>query len=394
MRLERYFNTSIFICLAFFQISWGIYARKFGLYMDDENSFLIRVIIALSALSFAYLNQIYEDFFNKIRKYIFLILSFGVSIQQLYYMNLYSTNDHIIIATIPPILVSILFVPNVISLIILTALINISSLFFTQENYFISFNLFTYSSVIFIFKYYSLKYLDHIRKQESHKSKINKLFHLGEFSRGLSHKINNQTMKINLLANTINNNPENKIKKLKDEINILIETTENLNIFMEDNINIKTIKFKKILNEIISMKKNFQEENKNIKITFQNTINKNQEVNLDLEQISIVLNELINNAIYASKEDQNPSVKISTYIGDEFIYFEFQNNGKTIDKKDQEHIFDAFFTTKDISQGTGLGLALVSKIAYQHQGAVELDCKYLNSTIFRFKIPLKKEGEV
>ena len=208
MNIEKFFNVSIFICLGIFQIAWGIYAKFFGLYTDSEHTFNIRILFALFSFIFASLSYFKPEKLKAIKNKIFFFLSFGVATQQMYYTFIHSQSDNILIATLPPIIVSIMFVPNILSLYILAFLINFTSIFIQQDNYFLTFNLLTYTSVLFLFKYYSLKYLDFFTKQKMEAYKIKKLFHLGEFSRGLSHKINNQTMKISLLIQTLNSNSE------------------------------------------------------------------------------------------------------------------------------------------------------------------------------------------
>lgn len=48
------------------------------------------------------------------------------------------------------------------------------------------------------------------------------------------------------------------------------------------------------------------------------------------------------------------------------------DTGTGIDPNDLQHVFEPFFTTKSQGEGTGLGLALVSRIVKSHQGFVDL----------------------
>jgi two-component system NtrC family sensor kinase len=49
------------------------------------------------------------------------------------------------------------------------------------------------------------------------------------------------------------------------------------------------------------------------------------------------------------------------------------DDGKGIAPGDLEHIFQPFFTTKEIGRGTGLGLTITQDIARAHGGSVRVE---------------------
>ena len=55
---------------------------------------------------------------------------------------------------------------------------------------------------------------------------------------------------------------------------------------------------------------------------------------------------------------------------DNSVRISVSDNGPGADMSQAEKLFEPFFTTK--SQGTGLGLAVVSSVANAHQGRVEV----------------------
>jgi two-component system nitrogen regulation sensor histidine kinase GlnL len=65
-----------------------------------------------------------------------------------------------------------------------------------------------------------------------------------------------------------------------------------------------------------------------------------------------------------------------------------EDNGPGIAEDVRAHLFQAFLTTKP--RGTGLGLALVAKIAEEHGGMVDLDSAP-GRTRFRLALPIAKE---
>ena len=57
----------------------------------------------------------------------------------------------------------------------------------------------------------------------------------------------------------------------------------------------------------------------------------------------------------------------------------------------KKQIFAPFFTTKDIGQGTGLGLAVVHSIVTSYKGSIKVESKPNCGTKFEIKLPLKAE---
>ena len=65
-----------------------------------------------------------------------------------------------------------------------------------------------------------------------------------------------------------------------------------------------------------------------------------------------------------------------------------QDNGDGIPPDLQDHLFEAFVTSKP--KGSGLGLALVAKMVDDHGGVIEFDSQP-GKTIFRVILPMSTE---
>ncbi|MBU1221239.1 response regulator [Myxococcota bacterium] len=70
-----------------------------------------------------------------------------------------------------------------------------------------------------------------------------------------------------------------------------------------------------------------------------------------------------------------------------FSLLSISDTGCGITKSDLEHIFEAFFTTKNENQGTGLGLSTVKGIIQNHNGFIDVESEPGHGTTFNVYIP-------
>lgn len=118
-------------------------------------------------------------------------------------------------------------------------------------------------------------------------------------------------------------------------------------------------------------------------------------VNIDPQEISRVLLNLVGNACYATKEREEveagykPEVAVRTRRGDGFVDIWVRDNGIGMEKEIQEKLFTPFFTTKPPGEGTGLGLSLSYDIVTrQHGGTIAVESKKGEFTEFHIRLPV------
>jgi len=99
-----------------------------------------------------------------------------------------------------------------------------------------------------------------------------------------------------------------------------------------------------------------------------------------------VWTNLIDNAIDAMPASGG-RLRIRTRLEPEDILVEIRDNGKGIAPDDQPHIFEPFYTTKGVNEGTGLGLDAVSRIVRKHRGNIRFQTKP-GDTCFEVRLPL------
>jgi len=101
-----------------------------------------------------------------------------------------------------------------------------------------------------------------------------------------------------------------------------------------------------------------------------------------------VLENLIDNAAKYTARQPDPIVEIGARIqnGEQIIFV--KDNGIGIESKYQTRIFSLFEKLNPISEGTGIGLALVKRIIESHGGRVWVDSEGLGKgSTFCFTIP-------
>jgi signal transduction histidine kinase len=63
------------------------------------------------------------------------------------------------------------------------------------------------------------------------------------------------------------------------------------------------------------------------------------------------------------------------------------DNGEGMPEEVKNRIFTPFFSTKD-KMGTGMGLAVVSRIVKSHEGRISVESKPKKGTVFRVTLPI------
>ncbi|MCZ7647998.1 MAG: ATP-binding protein [Planctomycetota bacterium] len=111
---------------------------------------------------------------------------------------------------------------------------------------------------------------------------------------------------------------------------------------------------------------------------------------MDAQRVGEALLNLLTNALDACKRGDTVEVGILATPGEPgFATITVTDSGQGIAVDLQERLFEPFFTTKPIGKGSGLGLALVKRIAESHGGHVDLTSKAGQGTTVRMRLPLE-----
>ena len=123
----------------------------------------------------------------------------------------------------------------------------------------------------------------------------------------------------------------------------------------------------------------------------------------DRDEIQQVCLNLIMNAIQAMKEGGKLTVDLEQVVRRKeglalsppspFLMLQVSDTGPGIPVADRERIFEAFFTTKEAGQGSGLGLAVSKGIIKDHEGWIEVGDAPQGGAVLRVFLPLANATE-
>ena len=112
-------------------------------------------------------------------------------------------------------------------------------------------------------------------------------------------------------------------------------------------------------------------------------------IKADISQLQQVFTNLVVNAIHAMPDEGE--LHIETIFDQQAVYLIVTDSGVGMAEETLKQIFLPFFTTKDVKQGTGLGLSVAHGIVKAHGGNIEVESRMGHGTKFKIGFPLNRE---
>ncbi|MDH3761171.1 MAG: ATP-binding protein [Gammaproteobacteria bacterium] len=111
--------------------------------------------------------------------------------------------------------------------------------------------------------------------------------------------------------------------------------------------------------------------------------------------IQVIMSMLVNAAdAVEGVTSRVPVITISTYAEEDRLHLAIRDNGCGMDEEAQRHIFDAFYSTKSVDRGSGLGLTLCQSIVNEHGGTIEIESQADAGTTVHIYLPrISEESE-
>jgi signal transduction histidine kinase len=227
----------------------------------------------------------------------------------------------------------------------------------------------------------------------------NRLAAIGEMAAGIAHEINNPLTGILGFSEWLAKRkdlPEDVTKQLKtiaDGSNQVKSIVKRLLTFGRQT---KPQKIRVNINELVDAMleiRSYVLRTANIKV-IKHLDPALPEVTVDPGLIQQVFINLIINAEYAMKKAHGRgTLTVTTEKKVDHICITFQDDGPGISQKTKDRLFHPFFTTKEVSEGTGLGLSLSHAIIAQHSGTIEVESQPDQGASFTVTLPLTLVSE-
>ncbi|WP_448725096.1 ATP-binding protein [Pseudomonas farris] len=113
----------------------------------------------------------------------------------------------------------------------------------------------------------------------------------------------------------------------------------------------------------------------------------------DIECLPSQINQVIMNLIVNASQAMGPergTITLRTGLEGETVSIEIVDTGIGIEPDNLQKIFDPFYTTKPVGQGTGLGLSLSYGIVKKHRGDISVRSEVGVGSTFRVELPVRQ----
>jgi hypothetical protein len=216
-----------------------------------------------------------------------------------------------------------------------------------------------------------------------------KLATIGKMAAHVAHEIRNPLSNIGGFARSIMRTPESFERVVKNA-KIIVEEASRLENMLQGVMDFvrptapqrRQIDFNSVAERVFrTLAEHLSSRNIHSSLDLDRSI---PEVNIDENQVTQVLHNLIRNA--ADSMPHGGALGIKTGRDGDLVFLTITDSGAGIPPDVLEQIFEPFYTTKP--DGTGLGLAVSKKIIDDHGGRIEVQSQVGKGTTFRILLPV------
>lgn len=189
---------------------------------------------------------------------------------------------------------------------------------------------------------------------------------------------------------------ETKDEKLNNYFSMMIDRVDKLDFFIKDIIDYSKNARTEVRTEPVDFGTLVAEVTDNLKyiegaesIVFQSNVTVKHPVNADKSRLSVVLNNLMANAIkYHDPQKKEQWIDVSVTNSNGTIKLRVSDNGMGIEPEHHSKIFDMFYRGTYHSKGSGLGLYIVKETVNKMEGTISVESTPGKGSSFLITLPV------
>jgi PAS domain S-box-containing protein len=238
-----------------------------------------------------------------------------------------------------------------------------------------------------------------IAQQKERLTQSARLAALGEMASGIAHEINNPLTIVYARAEMIKESAASKtldLEKVASWAGKISETSLKISKIVKavraisrnsDEDPFEPTSMRSIFDDMVELcAGRFLKDQIRFEVSLQDS-----DIQLECRKVQLgqVILNLLNNACDAVQQSKERWIKLEAFDLGDNIHISVTDSGPGISLELEQKIFLAYFTTKPVGQGTGLGLSLSQNIVHSHRGSLKLD-RSKPHTCFVLQLPKRQ----
>lgn len=231
----------------------------------------------------------------------------------------------------------------------------------------------------------SQEQLEHTREQVY---QAEKMAAIGRLSAGIAHEINNPLGGMRNCVKSMTQNPndtqlQSKYLGLLDKGLKRVETTlrQLLNFGRKEPLRLRKVYVDEIIRECLALMEYRLQD-----ISLNTNLNLSAKHLIDVEAFKQVMVNLSLNALQAMPN--GGTLTVESTLKENALEFSVLDTGVGIDQENIRKIFDPFYTSKEVGEGTGLGLTVTLALVQKMNGSILVESKKGEGSCFKIRLPV------
>ncbi|MGZ3772886.1 MAG: PAS domain-containing sensor histidine kinase [Pseudobdellovibrionaceae bacterium] len=249
--------------------------------------------------------------------------------------------------------------------------------------------------------YISIRYdITDFKNAQANYMQASKLSSLGEITANIAHELNNPLAvilgiaQVELKKKDLNEKSAQHISKVQKAAERMTKLIGQMKKYSRNSSNdpLQPLHLSEVVEgALVLIENNLTVSQVELKLNLDGGNNK--KIFGDAVQLESLIHNLITNSIdafrnpHCDEEITTRQIIIETINAGNASVLIYEDNAGGIPDSIQKHMFDAFFTTKEVGKGTGLGLSMIKNIVKDHNAELQFSSNLGKGTKFEIHFP-------